>query len=96
DITFISSILDANPTLYLDEIQNQLLETQDVEVSLATLSRVVCWLQLSHKQLSKTASERNELLHATWQAEYGDIPMEYFVWIDESSVDDKTHQCTDG
>ncbi|KIK78001.1 hypothetical protein PAXRUDRAFT_87892, partial [Paxillus rubicundulus Ve08.2h10] len=70
DITFISSILDANPTLYLDEIQNR----------------------LSHKQLSKTASERNELLRATWQAEYGDIPMECFVWIDESSVDDKTNQ----
>ncbi|KIK90430.1 hypothetical protein PAXRUDRAFT_681538 [Paxillus rubicundulus Ve08.2h10] len=70
----------------------------EMSKSLATLSRAVCRLQLSHKQLSKTASERNELLRATWQAEYeyGDIPMEYFVWIDESSVDDKTNQCTDG
>jgi hypothetical protein len=51
---------------------------------------------LSHKHISKSASERNELLQATWQAEYGHIPTEYFVWLDESSVDDKTNQCMDG
>ena len=28
--------------------------------------------------------------------EYGDIPAEYFVWLDELSVDDKTNQRTDG
>ena len=93
---YISSILEANPTLYLDEIQQQLLEVRDVQVSLATLSRTFCRLQLTHKQLSKSPIERNELLCATWQAEYGDIPMEYFVWLDESAVDDKTNQRTDG
>ena len=36
------------------------------------------------------------MLRATWQAEYGDIPAEYFVWLDESSVDDKTNQRTGG
>jgi len=44
----------------------------------------------------KAALERNKLLHATWQAEYGDIPTDYFVWLDESSVDDHTNQHTDG
>ena len=51
---------------------------------------------MTHKQISKTAAERNELLRATWQAEYGDIPAEYFVWLDESSVDDKTNQRNQG
>ena len=32
----------------------------------------------------------------TWQAEYGNIPAEYFVWLDEASVDDQTNQCRDG
>jgi len=40
--------------------------------------------------------ERNELLRATWQAEHGDIPAEYFVWLDESSVDDRTNQRPNG
>jgi|SRR5882762_7888780 len=31
-----------------------------------------------------------------WQAEYGDIPAEYFVWLDESSVDDRTDQRNQG
>ena len=31
----------------------------------------------------------------TWQAEYGNIPAEYFVWLDEASVDDQTNQCRD-
>ena len=40
--------------------------------------------------------ERNKLLGATWQVEHGDIPAEYFVWLDESSIDDHTNQCTNG
>ena len=35
-------------------------------------------------------------MHATSQAEYGDIPAEYFVWLDEASVDDQTNQRRDG
>ena len=53
-------------------------------------------MALTHKEQAKKAAERNEMLRATWQAEYGDIPAEYFVWIDKSSVDDKTNQRTQG
>ena len=42
--------------------------------------------------MSKVAAERNELLRATWIAAYGHIPKEYFVFLDESSVDDITGQ----
>ena len=47
---------------------------------------------MSNKNVASAALERNELLQATWQAEHGDIPAEYCVWIDEASVDDKTNQ----
>ena len=40
--------------------------------------------------------ERNELFQATFQEEHGDIPAEYFIWLDESSIDDHTNQCTNG
>lgn len=46
--------------------------------------------------MTSEAVERNELLRATWQAAYGDIPAEYCVWLDESSVDDRTNQRTRG
>ena len=38
---------------------------------------------------------KNKLLWATW-VEHSNIPAEYFVWLDESSVDDHTNQCTNG
>lgn len=96
DITYISSLLAANPTLYLDELQIKLAETRHVDVSISTLSRTIRRLAITHKKVSKAALERNELLRATWQAEYGNIPTEYFVWLDESSVDDHTNQRTRG
>ncbi|KAJ8590162.1 hypothetical protein M405DRAFT_697496, partial [Rhizopogon salebrosus TDB-379] len=31
DLAFVSSLLDANPSLFLDEIQERLIESRDVE-----------------------------------------------------------------
>ncbi|KIJ06262.1 hypothetical protein PAXINDRAFT_57914, partial [Paxillus involutus ATCC 200175] len=92
DITYITSILDAHPSLYLNEIQERLFTARNVDVSIATLSHTLHRIQLSHKRVSKSALEQNEELRAVWQAEYGDIPKESFVWIDESSIDNRTNQ----
>jgi transposase len=96
DIEYIYALLQANPAMYLDELQEQLFAARDKDVSLATISRAIRNLGMTHKSISKTAAERDELLRATWQAAYGDIPAEYFVWLDESSVDDRTNQRTRG
>jgi len=96
DINYISSLIRANPVLYLDEIQDRLLQYRNLEVSLATLSRALHHLALTHKKISSEASERDELLRATWQAAYADIPAEYCVWLDESSVDNRTNQRRSG
>jgi hypothetical protein len=92
----LCSLLQANPALYLDELQEKLLSVHDVEVFISTLSQVMQGLVLTHKAQAKQAAERNELLRATWQAEYRDIPAEYFVWLDELSVDNKTNQRNGG
>ena len=42
--------------------------------------------------VASAVQERNELLHATWQAEFEDIPAEYCVWLDEVSIDDRMNQ----
>jgi transposase len=92
DIHYIHSILEANPTLYVDEIQQQLFEVWDVEVSIVTVFHALRRLAITHKHIAKEASERDELVWVTWQAEYGDISREAFVWLDESSIDDRTNQ----
>jgi transposase len=96
DIHYIHALLQANPSLYLDELQEQLLAARDVDISIATISRTLRNIALSHKQVTKKAAERNEHLRATWQAQWGHIPAEYFIWIDEAGVDDKTNQRDSG
>ena len=96
DMNYIASLLDARPKISLNEIQEELLNRRDVFVSIPTLSRSLRRMDLMHKKVANSALERNELLRATWQAEYGDIPAEYCVWLDEASVDDLTNQRTAG
>jgi transposase len=96
DEIYIESVLEANPALYVDEIQQRLFEVRNVDVSIATVSRAIRRMAISHKTISKEAQERDELVRAAWQVEYGDIPMESFLWLDESGIDDRTNQRTKG
>lgn len=96
DLNFLASLIDANPTVYLDELQDKLFESRQLEVSIPTLSRALRNMALTHKSVARAAFERNELVRATWLAVNGDIPMEYIVWLDEAGVDNKTNQRSDG
>jgi len=96
DMNFILSLIDAQPKIYLDEIQDELLNRQDIFVSISTLSRTLHWLSMTCKDVASEAIERNELLHATWQAMYADILADYCVWLDKASMDDHTNQRTMG
>ena|SRR6266545_251992 len=57
DLKFLDAIVVANPSLYLDEIQQKLRDVQEVEVSIATLARALAFLELTRKQITKAASE---------------------------------------
>ena len=73
-MNYISSILEANPGLYVDEIQQHLFEARDV--SIGTICQALQRLEVSNKKVAREALERDEVIHATWIAEYGDMPME--------------------
>jgi transposase len=61
DLKFLDAIVVANPSLYLDEIQQKLKDVREVEVSIATLARALASLELTRKQITKAASERDPL-----------------------------------
>ena len=82
DLNYLEGIITAEPALYLDEIQDKLREIRDVEVSLATLSRTLARLAVTHKHIAKEASERNELLRATWQVVMGQYEPRQIVCIE--------------
>ncbi len=45
------ALIERSPDIYLDEIQGQLLELQDIEVSIATISRTLKRLGMSSKKV---------------------------------------------
>jgi len=93
DLAYMEAVIDADPSIYLDEMQSKLREIQDVEVSIASLSRAMTRLNLLRKTVTKAAAERNEEVRAIWEgmmAQYTNP--EVFVALDESAVDDKTGQ----
>ena len=90
-IDYISSLIQANPTLYLDEIQHELEQNFDIYISLSTIYCTLVQIATNNKSISAEAAERDELLHATWMAANGTIPLEYMVRLDEASVDDRTN-----
>ncbi len=92
DLDYIISILEANPVLHADEIQEKLFDYRHVDVSLPTISRALRNLSLTHKKVSHEALQRNELLRDTWIGKYGNIPKEYIIWMDESGFDGRDHQ----
>ena len=47
-------------------------------------------MAITNKQVTNAALERNELLRATWQAAYADIPAEYCVYRHQA-VDFASH-----
>jgi hypothetical protein len=62
DTNYIYSILEANPGLYVDEIQQKLFEAQNVDVLIVTISRVIKQLAVLNKKVVKEALERDELV----------------------------------
>jgi hypothetical protein len=64
---------------------------------MATMHRTINKLDVSKKRVSKQAAERDEHLRAVWEgemAQYDDPDL--FVFLDESSVDNKTGQRKEG
>ena len=97
DLTFLKAILEANPGLYLDEMQEKLAAVRDVHASIATISRTLEHIRMSKKTVTKAAMERDNDVRMAWEtmmAEYQDPDL--FVALDESAVDNRTVQRLDG
>ncbi|KAF9509001.1 hypothetical protein BS47DRAFT_1302023, partial [Hydnum rufescens UP504] len=91
-ITFIDELLVTDRTLYLDEIQAKLSLVCGINVSLSTIKHTLDWMCISHKHISKEASEWNDLLCAAFVNEVARLVpnSDMLLCVDESSKDDHT------
>ncbi|KAJ7933533.1 hypothetical protein B0H13DRAFT_1523075, partial [Mycena leptocephala] len=97
DLRYLEAILEANSTLYLDEIQSKLSTVCRVHVSILVISRALVDLQLNRKKLTKAAAERDDQLCTLWEADMAQYTdPDVFVALDESAVDNRTVQRTHG
>jgi transposase len=97
DLIYLESIMSANPSLYLNEIQDKLATSRHLYVSLSTIARTLQHLDLSRKRISKAAAERDEELHTLWEAQMAEYTdPDVFVFLDESAVDQHTALRTHG
>jgi transposase len=61
DLRFIWALLNQEPCMYLDELQDQLWIRRNVFVSIPSLLRTLRRLRFSHKHITVQALERNDL-----------------------------------
>jgi hypothetical protein len=92
DHSFICALLNHQHTAYLDEIQEQLLARCSIMVSIPTLTRTLCRLHFTHKDVSGKALERNDCdraIYMNWIAELI-TDLNQLMCGDEASKDERT------
>ena len=94
---YIRDLVEVKPSIYLDKIQEKLATEHGVDISLATISRTFTRMRYSKKSLSRRAKERNEELRILWELEIAELnDPDFFVFVDESAVDNRTAQRSSG
>ena len=92
DISFVRALLNQQHTIYLDEIQEQLLSRRGVKVSIPTLTRTLRRLHFTNKDVSGKALERNERDRAIYMNRIAELVPnpDMFMFGDEASKDERT------
>lgn len=92
DLQFIRALLNQRHTIYLDEIQDQLIIRRGVTVSISTLARTLRRLHFTNKDVSGRAIERNDLERAIYMNKIADLAPdpEMLMFGDEASKDERT------
>lgn len=93
DAWYLKSLLESNPTLYLDETKEKLETVRNVSVSMAMISRFLWSRDFTWKTVLRKALEGDRIVRVCWEAETAQyVDPDYFVFIDESHINQKTAQ----
>jgi transposase len=92
DIQFIKATIAHRRCIYLDELQQELLEQRGVRASIATLSRTLNRLLISRKRVSIRVLERNDIMRSAFMNMIATtVPdPEMFIFIDEAAKNKRT------
>ena len=89
ELMIVGLVLE-QPQLYLREIRQHIADTTGVEVSDATVCRVLQKHGLTRQKMRQVALQRCSELRARFMAETCCFSADKFVWLDETGCDKKT------
>jgi transposase len=91
DLDLIKSLLSQEPTMYLDELQDELLTRRGTVVSIPTLLRSLRRLHFCRKSISVRALERNDLDRLIYMNKFAEMVSDpaMLMFIDEAARNKK-------
>ena len=91
DLCLIRSLLSQNPSIYLDELQDELLFRRGVDISIPTLLQSLRCLHFSCKSVSVQALERNDLERSMFMNQFADMVLDpaMVMFVDEAARNKK-------
>jgi len=92
DLNLIKSLLSQDPTLYLDELQDELLMRCGASISIPTLLRSLRRIHFSRKEVSIRALERNDMDRSIYMNYFAEMVSDpaMVMFIDEAARNKKT------
>lgn len=91
DLSLVRSLLSQNPSIYLDELQDELLQRRGASISVPTLLRSLRRLHFSRKSVSIRALERNDLERSMYMNSFADVVLDpaMLMFVDEAAKNKK-------
>ena len=87
----MTDLLRTNPTMYLDEVQDWLLNEWDIEASVPTIHRCVKRLDLTRKKNERINPDSDPALRALWLSKIASqYSAKQLVVVDESAASERT------
>ena len=87
----MTELLRANPTMYLDEVQDWLFNEWDIEASVPTIHRCVKRLDLTRKKNERINPDSDPVLRALWLSKIASrYSAKQLVVVDESAASERT------
>ena len=91
NVRVIKALLDQEPCLYMDELQEQLLTCRGINISVSTLLRTLRRIHFSKKGVSIRALERNDMDRAIYMNKFAELISDsaMVMFVDEAAQNKK-------
>ena len=90
ELLILGLVLD-NPSLYIAEIVQKILELTGIQVSASTICRIIHRNGFTRKKIQQIAMQRSTDYRSQLMAEVQYHRTDQFVWIDETESDRRDH-----